>query len=269
MSPSASIYLHIDYKIGHYVKVIMDEIFGKRNFRNDITRIKCNPKNFQRKAFGNIKDMILFYSKSENPVWNDPSIPLSQDDIERLFRKVDKDGRRYTTVPLHAPGETTNGKTGQIWKGLKPPQGRHWRTDPALLDQLDQQGLIEWSATGVPRKKIFADQRENKKMQDIWNFKDPQYPSYPTEKNLELLRFIIQSSSNAGDLVLDCFCGSGTTLVAAQELGRDWIGIDESPHAIETTRKRLDQIPADLFSGAVDYEFLIEQTKVTELSNEQ
>jgi adenine-specific DNA-methyltransferase len=269
MSPSASIYLHIDYKIGHYVKVIMDEIFGKRNFRNDITRIKCNPKNFQRKAFGNIKDMILFYSKSENPVWNDPSIPLSQDDIERLFRKVDKDGRRYTTVPLHAPGETTNGKTGQIWKGLKPPQGRHWRTDPALLDQLDQQGLIEWSATGVPRKKIFADQRENKKMQDIWNFKDPQYPSYPTEKNLELLRFIIQSSSNAGDLVLDCFCGSGTTLVAAQELGRDWIGIDESPHAIETTRKRLDQIPADLFSGAVEYEFLIEQTKVTELSNEQ
>ncbi|MBI5651764.1 MAG: site-specific DNA-methyltransferase [Chloroflexi bacterium] len=269
MSPSASIYLHIDYKIGHYVKVIMDEIFGKRNFRNDITRIKCNPKNFQRKAFGNIKDLILFYSKSDNPTWNDPSIPLSEDDIERLFRKIDKDGRRYTTVPLHAPGETTNGKTGQTWKGLKPPKGRHWRTAPSLLDELDQQGLIEWSATGVPRKKIFADQRENKKMQDIWDFKDPQYPSYPTEKNLELIKFILQASSNAGELVLDCFCGSGTTLVAAQALGRSWIGIDESPHAIETIRKRLSQIPADLFTGTVEYEFLIEQTTVTELHNEQ
>jgi len=258
LSEHGAIYLHIDYKIGHYVKVLMDEIFGRDNFRNDITRIKCNPKNFQRKAYGNVKDMILFYSKSSLMTWNEPRLPLSESDVTRLFRKIDKDGRRYTTIPLHAPGETTNGKTGQVWRGIKPPRGRHWRTDPALLDELDKQGLIEWSATGVPRKKIYADERTGKRMQDIWEFKDPQYPVYPTEKNLELLKFIIQASSNAGDLILDCFCGSGTTLVAAQELGRNWIGIDESPHAIEITKRRLAQIPTDLFS-TVDYEFLVEQ----------
>src|SRR6185312_8028346 len=89
LSKEGSIYLHIDYKIGHYVKLIMDEIFGKENFRNDITRIKCNPKNFDRKAYGNIKDLILFYSKSSTPIWNDPRIPFSEEDEERLFKKID------------------------------------------------------------------------------------------------------------------------------------------------------------------------------------
>jgi len=258
LSKKGSIYLHIDYKIGHYVKIIMDEIFGKKNFRNDITRIKCNPKNFDRKAYGNVKDLILFYSKSESPTWNDPITPFTEEDITRLFKKVDKDGRKYTTIPLHAPGETVSGRTGQEWQGMKPPQGRHWRSAPEILEQLDEQGLIEWSATGVPRKKIFADEKEGKKMQDIWEFKDPQYPSYPTEKNLELLKFIIQSSSNQGDLILDCFCGSGTTLIAAQELDRKWIGIDKSEQAIKTAKKRLAEIPSSLFSR-VDYEMLIQK----------
>ncbi len=260
MSDKASIYLHIDYKIGHYVKLIMDEVFGKKNFRNDITRIKCNPKNFDRKAYGNIKDLILFYSKSENLRWNDPKLPFTEEDIERLFKKIDKYGRRYTTIPLHAPGETTNGKTSQEWRGMKPPKGRHWRSAPDILEEWDKQGLIEWSKTGVPRKKIYADEKEGKKMQDIWEFKDPQYPSYPTEKNLELLKFIINASSNKGDLVLDCFCGSGTTLIAAQELGRNWIGIDNSKHAIKVTKKRLSKIPITLFSGEVEYEYLIQKT---------
>ncbi len=259
MSQKASIYLHIDYKIGHYVKVIMDEVFGIENFRNDITRIKCNPKNFQRKAYGNIKDVILFYSKTKSPIWNDPRIPFSEEDIRRLFTKVDKDGRRYTTVPLHAPGETLNGKTGQEWRGIKPPKGRHWRSEPKVLDELDRKGLIEWSKRGVPRKKIYADEQKGKKMQDIWEFKDPQFPSYPTEKNLDLLKTIIEASSNEGDLVLDCFCGSGTTLVAAQELNRNWIGIDQSKHAIRVTKKRLSQIPQDLLPGDIAYEFLMQK----------
>ena len=259
MSKKASIYLHIDYKIGHYVKVIMDEVFGVENFRNDITRIKCNPKNFQRKAYGNIKDLILFYSKTKNPTWNDPRVPFTEEDIRRLFTKVDKNGRRYTTVPLHAPGETLNGKTGQEWRGIKPPKGRHWRSDPEVLDELDKKGLIEWSETGVPRKKIYVDEQKGKKMQDIWEFKDPQYPLYPTEKNLDLLKTIIKASSNEGDLVLDCFCGSGTTLVTAQELNRNWIGIDQSEHAIKVTKKRLSKVPRDLFSGDVEYEFLIQK----------
>lgn len=257
LSERGSIYLHIDYKIGHYVKLIMDEVFGRNNFRNDITRIKCNPKNFSRKAYGNIKDLILFYSKSENPVWNEPRLPFTETDEERLFKKIDKDGRRYTTIPLHAPGETTNGNTGKEWKGIKPPKGRHWRSDPAVLEELDKQGLIEWSSNGVPRKKIYLDEKEGKKMQDIWEFKDPQYPKYPTEKSLDLLKFIVEASSNEGDLVLDCFCGSGTTLIAAQELGRNWIGIDQSEQAIKVTQKRIAQIPTSLFSK-IEYEFLKE-----------
>ncbi|PJA88030.1 MAG: site-specific DNA-methyltransferase [Candidatus Moranbacteria bacterium CG_4_9_14_3_um_filter_40_7] len=255
LSERGSIYLHTDYKIGHYVKLIMDEVFGRDKFRNDITRIKCNPKNFSRKAYGNIKDLILFYSKSENPIWNEPRTPFTEADEDRLFKKIDKDGRRYTTIPLHAPGETTNGNTGKEWKGIKPPKGRHWRSDPAILEEWDKQGLIEWSANGVPRKKIYLDEKEGKKMQDIWEFKDPQYPKYPTEKSLDLLKFIVEASSNEGDLVLDCFCGSGTTLIAAQELNRNWIGIDKSDQAIKVAQKKLAQIPASLFSK-VEYEFL-------------
>ena len=255
LADNGSIYLHIDYKIGHYVKVLMDEVFGQRNFRNDITRIKCNPKNFPRKGYGNVKDLILFYSKSGNVIWNDPQVPLSEADKERLFRKVDADGRRYTTIPLHAPGETVNGSTGQAWRGLLPPRGRHWRSEPAVLEELDRQGLIEWSANRVPRKKIFADEKATRRMQDIWEFKDPPYPVYPTQKNLELLQFIIATSSNTGDLVLDCFCGSGTTLLAAQSMNRRWIGIDNSEPAIAAARKRLAEMPGSLFS-ATGYEFL-------------
>jgi len=118
MSDKASIYLHIDYKIGHYVKIILDEIFGIANFKNDITRIKCNPKNFKRKAYGNIKDSILFYTKSKKSTWNEPKEEFTREDSERLFKKIDKDGRRYTTIPLHAPGETQNGATGQEWRGM-------------------------------------------------------------------------------------------------------------------------------------------------------
>ena len=257
LSERGSIYLHIDYKIGHYVKLIMDEVFGRDMFRNDITRIKCNPKNFDRKAYGNIKDLILFYSKSGSPIWNDPRLPFSKDDEERLFKKMNKDGRKYTTIPLHAPGETSNGNTSKEWKGMKPPKGRHWRTDPAILEEWDKQGLIEWSANGVPRKKIFLDERGGKKMQDIWEFKDPQYPQYPTEKSLDLLKFIVKASSNEGDLVLDCFAGSGTTLIAAQSLNRNWIGIDKSEQAIKVARKRLSDLPNSLFSK-VEYEFLKE-----------
>jgi len=113
LSEQGSIYLHIDYKIGHYVKIIMDEIFGIENFKNDITRIKCNPKNFSRKAYGNIKDLILFYSKTKTPIWNEPFLPYSQKDIDQLYKKIDEKGRAYTTIPLHAPGETKDGLTGR------------------------------------------------------------------------------------------------------------------------------------------------------------
>lgn len=255
LADNGSLYLHLDYKMGHYVKVLLDEVFGQKNFRNDITRVKSNPKNFPRKGYGNIKDLILFYSKAREIIWNDPQVPRSESDKERLFRKVDAAGRRYTTIPLHAPGETINGNTGQEWQGLRPPRGRHWRSEPAVLEELDRQGLIEWSANGVPRRKIYADEKAGKRMQDIWEFKDPPYPAYPTQKSLELLNFIIAASSNPGDLVLDCFCGSGTTLVAAQSQGRRWIGIDNSAAAIAAARARLAARPSELFAPA-GYQFL-------------
>jgi len=256
MSEQGSIYVHIDYKIGHYVKVMMDEIFGIDNFRNDITRIKCNPKNFDRVGFGNIKDLILFYTKSSNPIWNEPREKYTEKDIEKLFPKIDKQGRRYTTVPIHAPGETENGKSNQPFKGMMPPKGRHWRTDVETLEKWDREGLIEWSSTGNPRKIIYADEREGKRVQDVWEFKDPQYPAYPTEKNSEMLDLIIRTSSNPESIVLDCFCGSGTTLKSAHINQRRWIGIDQSEHAIKATIAKLKSIKGDLFITKPEYEFI-------------
>jgi adenine-specific DNA-methyltransferase len=247
MSERASIYLHIDYKIGHYVKVMMDEVFGAENFKNDIARIKCNPKNFDRVGYGNIKDLILFYTKSDTPIWNEPRKPYSEKDLEKLFAKKDKQSRRYTTVPVHAPGETENGKSNQPFKGVLPPAGRHWRTDVETLEQWDKDGLIEWSANGNPRKIIYADEREGMRVQDIWEFKDPQYPDYPTEKNAEMLDLIIKTSSNEHSIVLDCFCGSGTTLKASQKNNRQWIGIDKSELAVEVAKNKINEIEKDIF----------------------
>ncbi len=256
LSEQGSIYLHIDYKSGHYVKILMDEIFGIGSFRNDITRIKCNPKNFKRLGYGNIKDLILFYTKSSKPIWNEPREKYTTKDVEKLFPKTDKQGRRYTTVPIHAPGETKNGKSNQPFKGIMPPKGRHWRTDVGTLEQWDKEGLIEWSSTGNPRKKIFADEREGKRVQDIWEYKDPQYPNYPTEKSQELLDLIIRTSSNPDSIVLDCFCGSGTTLKSAYLLNRKWIGIDQSEYAIKATIKKLETIKGSLFISKPKYEFI-------------
>jgi len=241
MTDDGTIYLHIDNKMGHYVKVLMDKIFGTDNFINDITRIKCNPKNFSRKGYGNIKDVVLFYSKTRKYIWNDPRQEIEIGDDDTRFRSVDTNGRRYTTTPLHAPGETMNGATGKEWRGMFPPPGRHWRYNPKVLDQLDKAGLVEWSSTGNPRKKIYADDvmRAGTKMQDVWIYKDPQNPKYPTEKNIEMLKMIVTASSNVGDIVLDAFSGSGNTLVAAQELNRNFIGIDSSKKAISICRERL------------------------------
>ncbi len=267
LSQKGSIYLHIDYKIGHYVKVMMDEVFGMENFRNDIARIKCNPKNFKRTGYGNIKDLILFYSKSSKPIWNEPKEKYKETDLVRLFPKI-KQGKRYTTVPIHAPGETKSGKSNQPFKGVMPPKGRHWRTDVETLEQWDKDNLIEWSSTGNPRKIIYANEQDGKRIQDIWEYKDPQYPTYPTEKNPELLDLIVRTSSNPGSIVLDCFCGSGTTLKSAHLLKRKWIGIDQSDHAIKATIKKLESIHGNLFISKPEYKFMeITQEKICDKSS--
>ena len=119
--------------------------------------------------------------------------------------------------------------------------------------------MIEWSKNGVPRRKIFADEQKGKKLQDIWDFKDYQYPVYPTEKNLDLLKLIVQTSSNPESLVMDFFCGSGTTLIAAQELGRNWIGIDKSETAIEVTRKKITKENSSLSKADFESVNLLEK----------
>ncbi|HUC31243.1 MAG TPA: DNA methyltransferase, partial [Candidatus Paceibacterota bacterium] len=230
--------------------------------RNDLTRIKCNPKNFDRKAYGNIKDVIFFYSKTkpngEDPMfWSDFRTPLNEEEIIKQFPKIDRKGRRYATTPLHAKGETKNGPTGGKWKGLMPPKGRHWRYNPNELTRLDKLGLIEWSSSGNPRKIIYADENRGKKIQDIWDFKDPGFESalYPTEKNSNLLEFIIKASSPKNALVLDCFSGSGTTLMAANKTGRRWIGIDANKSAIKLTEKRILEAKKkeDLFTSPTSF----------------
>lgn len=254
LSDQGSLYLHIDYKIGHYVKVMLDEVFGLGNFRNDITRIKCNPKNFERVGYGNIKDLILFYSKGKQPIWNNPHIKSRDEEVAALYNKVDSSGRRYTTVPIHAPGET-KGNTSKAFKGIYPPKGRHWRCSVEELEKLDAAGLIEWSKNGNPRKINYADEHLTRKAQDIWEFKDPTNPIYPTEKNLDMLKFIIEASSNSNSIVMDCFCGSGTTLQAAEICGRKWIGVDKSDISIQTVHKRLNK--NDLFSSIENaFEFI-------------
>lgn len=247
LSERGSLYVHIDTKMGHYFKVILDEIFGAQNYKNDITRIKSNPKNFARKAYGNEKDMILFYAKNANKnIWNEIRSELSPEEIESKFKKTDTAGRRYTTIPLHAPGESA-GITGQKWRGMSPPEGRHWRTSPDEFDKLDAQNLIEWSSTGNPRIKKFADEHKGKKIQDVWKFKDPQSPLYPTQKNLDMLKMIIKQSSLEESYVLDCFAGSGTTLLAAQELNRKFIGMEQSELALNIIKKRINIREENIF----------------------
>lgn len=241
LSERGSLYFHIDTKMGHYCKIILDEVFGSSNFKNDLTRIKSNPKNFSRRAYGNEKDVILFYAKNaKKNIWNDVTSPLTKEEALKLYKKSDDKGF-YTTIPLHAPGETKDGPTGSPWRGMLPPKGRHWRTNPSLFDQLDEDGLIEWSATGNPRIKKYAQDHKGKKIQDVWAFKDPQYPDYPTQKNEDLLKRIIMQSSDKNSIVLDCFAGSGTTLSAAEQLGRKWIGIDNSLESINVIRNRIPE----------------------------
>ena len=233
LAETGSIYLHMDCKVAYDIKTILDKIFGPHNFRNAISRVKSNPKNFPQKGYGSIKDTILFYTKSKRFVWNEPRKMPTEHRLKQ-FIKEDERGR-HTTAPLHAPGETINGDTGKEWRGMMPPSGRHWRYSPSRLEELDGQGMIEWSRTGNPRLKVYANDVAERGvlLQDVWEFKDPQYPTYPTEKNLEMLETIIGASSNPNDVVLDFYCGSGTTLLAAAKHGRTFIGIDSSAKAIE------------------------------------
>lgn len=244
LADTGSIYVHLDSNMVFHVKILMDEIFGENNFQGMITRKKCKSKNFTRKTFGNISDYILFYTKSESPIWNRPYEEWSNEKILKEYPFIEEGtGRRHKRVPCHAPG-TRKGATGGPWRGMMPPEGKHWQYTPDKLDEMDARGEIYWSSNGNPRRKVYLDQSKGVPVQDIWldyldvNNQNTCLTGYPTEKNINMVKRIIEASSNPGDLVLDCFAGSGTTLVAAEELGRQWIGVDIGDEAIKVIQNR-------------------------------
>jgi len=243
LADDGSLYLHLDERMAFHFRVILDEIFGPRGYRNMITRKKCNPKNYTRKTYGNVADYILFYTKGDSYVWNRPVEPWTDEKIAKEYQYVDERGRRYKKVPVHAPG-VRNGATGGPWRGMMPPPGKHWQYVPSKLDEFDAAGDIYWSPTGNPRRKVYLEDSGGVPVQDIWlDMRDAhnqniRVTGYPTEKPDPMLARIILASSNPGDIVLDCYSGSGTTLAVASRLGRSWIGCDSGSEAIETTLRR-------------------------------
>lgn len=243
LADDGSIYVHIGHQMLGHLKVLMDEVFGAKNFRNIIARRKCSSKNFTSNSYSSIHDYLLFYTKTGEYVWNQPGWKPSEEWLNKEYPKVDATGR-YKLVPVHAPG-TRNGETGMPWRGKNPPPGKHWQYAPSKLDALDAKGHIHWSKTGNPRRKVYLTDDKLVPFTDQWDcFRDAHHQSigitgYPTEKNIDMLRMIVGASSNPGDLVVDPFCGSGTTLAAADDQGRRFIGLDESFVAADATLKRL------------------------------
>lgn len=245
LSTTGSIFVHLDSIMVFHVKVLMDEIFGANNFQGMITRQKCRPKNYTRKTFGNISDYILYYSKSQESTWNRALVEWTEEKIVKEYPYIEENtGRRYKKVPIHAPG-TRNGSTGGEWRGMLPPPGKHWQYTPEKLEEFDKKGEMYWSSNGNPRRKVYWENNNaGIPVQDIWldcidaSNQNTIITGYPTEKNPLILKRIIEAASNEGDLVLDCFAGSGTTLAVASELNRNWIGVDSSETAIKTILRR-------------------------------
>ena len=244
MADDGSIYVHIGHQMLAHLKLVMDEIFGQKNFCNLIVRRKCSSKNFTRNQYANLNDYILFYSKSSHYKWFQPGQTPDQSWVEKEYPKVDKYGRRFKLVPIHAPG-TRKGETGEPWRGKLPPPGKHWQYTPSKLDAFDSLGDIHWSRNDNPRRKVYWNSRKKVALTDYWDmYRDAHHQSikitgYPTEKNLGMLKMIIEAGSEPEDLVVDPFCGSGTAMQAARDLGRSWIGFDASFVAAKATLRRM------------------------------
>jgi adenine-specific DNA-methyltransferase len=258
LDEEGSLFVHLDASMVAEVKLLLDEVFGPSNFRAWISRRKCSSKNYTRKTFGDITDYVLFYSKTAGYLFNRQYGVRDEAQEAIDFPKVDqKTGRRFALVPIHAPGRR-NGATGSEWRGMLPPAGKHWQTTPDKLDEYDAKGDIYWTRNGTPRRKIWAKDSQGSAIANLWHdFRDPfnqnfATTGYPTEKNLDLLRLIVSAASNPGDLVLDCYAGSGTTLAAAGALGRRWIGIDSGTLAVALAQRRLAEaaLAPDLLAAA-------------------
>ncbi len=249
LSSSGSIYVHLDPGISQYVKVLLDEIFGTENFRNEITWKRTTAHSSAHK-YAPVHDTILYYSKSPRPTWNEPRGEYEQAYLDKYYRFDDGDGRLHWRDNLCAAG-TRKGSSGKPWRGIDPAaKGMHWKFSTETLDELDKEGRIYWPPGGtMPQYKRYREELKGKAIADIWDDLNRINPvgservGYPTQKPEALLERIIGVSSMEGDIVLDCVCGSGTTPVAAEKCGRRWIAADLGRFAIHTTRKRLLSIP--------------------------
>ncbi|MBA7667001.1 hypothetical protein ES703_75086 [subsurface metagenome] len=241
LTENGSIYVHLDYHVGHYVKLIMDEIFGRENLVNQIIWQRTGAHN-DPQAYGRNYDSILFYQRLENKRWNKPIIGYDEEHLAKYFQK-DADGRWFR---LNNPtGQGYEDHVRDFGRGpIKPPRDRHWSVSQEQINQWIKEGRIVFTSSDYPFVKKYLDELSGKQVQSIWTDLIPPRSSleltgFPTQKPEKLLDRIIKASSNQGDLVADFFCGSGTTLVAAEKLGRRWIGCDLGRFAIHTTRKRL------------------------------
>ena len=267
LKPTGSLYLHCDPTASHYIKALMDAIFGHGNFRNEIVWQRTSAHNSARR-WGPIHDTLLFYSRGENYTWNRLFQDYDKEYLDKFYRHTDAMGR-YRLSDMTAPG-TRSGESGKHWRTIDPNMtGRHWAvpmkdslpdgvrlpshysemTVQERLDALDDIGLIDWPTRGtMPRFKRYLDQSKGVQIQDmIWDISPigaqaKERVGYATQKPVALLERIIASSSNPSDVVLDPFCGCATTMEAAQKLGREWIGIDIAIHAIKrVARVRLTE----------------------------
>lgn len=247
LKPCGSVYLHCDPTASHYIKVMMDVIFGHQNFRNEITWQRTESHNTAER-YGNVADILLYYAKSDSPVWTPQYEEYGEAQMSR-FRHTDKDGRRYKLENLTAPRpDSDSGKFE--WRGTTPGATRGWGYKLEQLETWWEEGRIQTKKDGTPRTdglKMYLDETAGKPLQNIWTdiSRIPNTSSermgYATQKPVALLERIIKASSREGDLVFDPFCGCATTLEAAHKLDRRWIGIDIAIHAVKrVARVRLE-----------------------------
>jgi len=268
MKPTASIYLHCDEVASHYLKMLMDAIFGPMNFQSQVIWKRTTAHSNVYRAYGAITDTIFFYSKTNKFTWNQPYINQTPEDIASKFPNIDKDGRRWRSENLRNPGirpnlhypyTASNGITYQ-------PHPNGWTCTLEKMQKLDREGRLHFplKTGGRLRLKLCADESLGIKAQNLWDDISPvgaqatERLGYPTQKPEALLERIIQASSNEGDLVLDPFCGCGTTVAAAQKLKRRWIGIDITHLAITLMKKRL----LDAFGAEAQFKVTGEPTSL-------
>ena len=243
LKKTGSFYYHCDWHASHYVKIMLDQIFGENSFQNEIIWKRTTSHNNPKK-YGNIHDSIFYYARGKKWTWN-PVYQAYSDDFIKRFKRTDPDGRKWYDSDITGSGET---KGDYEWKGKYPPKGRHWGYNKETMERFDKEGRILYTKSGMPRLKRYLDEAPGVPLQTIWTDIDPinsqaaERLGYPTQKPLALLDRIIKASSNPNDIVLDAFCGCGTALVAAENLDRQWIGIDLSPTACRVMAKRLRDV---------------------------